>query len=97
MKQPYDQIDTVLNSLEGIESAKPSADFDQRLLSRLDVGRSTKFIKWFHYSIAAMIVLAIVNMVTLIYISDEDIINDQSYAEITIEVDTYQYLETFSE
>ena len=67
MKPLNDDIEQILNSLDGIKPAQPGPDFKAKVMARWEASAPTdRWLPYLKYGIAAMILMAMVNLVTLL-------------------------------
>lgn len=66
MKPLNEEIEATLNSLEGLKSAHPGPDFKSKVMVRWEESsKGDQWLQYLKYGIAAMILLAMVNILTL--------------------------------
>jgi hypothetical protein len=98
MKKFKDDIDTILDSLDGIKRMPAPADFQERLFETIAELAPPLWIRWFQYGVAAMLILAAVNIITLIDIQNTDELSRSQVIElITTDImadDQASYFET---
>lgn len=67
MKPLNEEIEATLNSLEGLKPAQPDENFKSRVMARWEeTSRGDKWLLYLKYGIAAMILMAMVNILTLL-------------------------------
>ena len=91
MKRPED-IDRILSSLDNVQPAKAPEGFEDEVISRTAMDSRSGWTKWLPYGIAAMIVMAILNVATLFVLSAPQEVNTWQ-ADVNTTTEFYQYLE----
>ena len=67
MKPLNEEIEATLNSLEGLNPAKPGPDFKTKVMARWEESsHGDQWLRYLKYGIAAMILMAMVNILTLL-------------------------------
>ncbi len=67
MKPLNEEIEATLNSLEGLKSAQPGPDFKSKVMARWEeTSKGDQWLQYLKYGIAAMILMAMVNILTLL-------------------------------
>lgn len=96
MKNIDQNIERTLHALDGIERARAPHDFETELFQKLRT--IPKWIKWFQYSVAALLLLGLINVLTALSISsDVSTYENADYMEDNLLVDTYYPIITYAE
>lgn len=67
MKPLNEEIESTLNSLEGLKPAQPGPDFKSKVMARWEESsKGDEWLRYLKYGIAAMILMAMVNIITLL-------------------------------
>ena len=67
MKPLNEEIEATLHSLEGLRPAQPGPDFKSKVMARWEESsRGDRWLRYLKYGIAAMILMAMANVLTLL-------------------------------
>ncbi len=100
MKKRENEPDEIMNSLQNLERAKPSPDFERVLFQKLQFISRPSWMKWFRYGVAAMLVLGAINLYTLYQFNTNDQISTETqldYLYENIGIDEPYYLNPITE
>ncbi len=84
-----EEIENTLNSLEGLRSAQPGPDFKSKVMARWEENpKVDQWLLYLKYGIAAMILMAMVNILTIL--NKETTTNTDDFTAQVVE----QYLDS---
>lgn len=67
MKPLNEEIEATLNSLEGLKPAQPGPDFKSKVMTQWEeTSKGDQWLTYLKYGVAAMILMAMVNILTLL-------------------------------
>lgn len=67
MKPLNEEIEATLNSLEGLKPAQPGPDFKSKVMAQWEeTSKGDQWLTYLKYGVAAMILMAMVNILTLL-------------------------------